>query len=97
MGFSGLSVRDYALAAANGLLLVLFIVLFIRGTPHTGEAHIIAETPAGISFECLNCNVTPDDIAKIADTHCRMFGKNAQRKNLNIEPSGDVRAAFVCL
>jgi hypothetical protein len=66
----------------------------------TGDPRVIAETPASISYECIGsvggCKATPQQIADMAQAHCRRTGKNAQQSSMGIAPSGNMRATFIC-
>ena len=98
-GFSSSSrvVTDHAFAVAAGLLLILVIVLLHRGDTPARAPHALAETPAGISLECLVCKSTSQDVAKTAEARCCMFGKSAYRAHFNAEASGNIRLAIKCV
>lgn len=85
------------IAAAIGLLLVTGLLFLTRDATSMSSLHVLAETPSNISFECLRCRTTPQDIATAAQQHCGMFGKSAHKTRFTVEPVGDIRAAFACV
>jgi hypothetical protein len=52
---------------------------------------VVSYTPGGIEIDCmggLRCSSSPQDLANLAQDHCRKYGQNAQQERAFRECDG---------
>lgn len=79
----------------------LLVAALTTGCVMGATPTVVTQTPASITYECLGavggCQASPQEVADMAQRHCRTYGKNAQQAMLARAPSGNLRATFVCV
>jgi hypothetical protein len=70
----------------RGLVLLLGICVASCASPK-----VVSYTPGGIEIDCmggLRCSSSPQDLANLAQDHCRKYGQNAQQERAFRECDG---------
>lgn len=61
---------------------------------------VVSQTPAGIEINCgrgVTCSSSPQEVADMAQRHCRQYGQNAQQGDMSSSPSGRQWASYRCV
>lgn len=82
--------------------IVLVFLLAPTAALAAGALKVVSQTPASISFECIapflgGCEKTPQEVANVAQAHCKLHGRDAEQTYMGIAPSGDLKASFRCV
>lgn len=79
---------------------VLWIALTLGGCA-AATPRVVSQTPGSIEIECVTASLagcsSAQDVADMAQAHCRQYGMNAQANRVLTSQSGNRWASYICV